>query len=252
MKKALLLVCSVAILALVAAGCGSKADQSELDLSNSTVYGQIQSIDGQEISLQLGKAEAATMGGVSAPGGANPATPTDNNAARPSTDSALSSDKQAADSAAGNEQPAADKQTAGSTDTATAPTLSANSATTHSGNASEANGPQGIGGKAYTFTANDNTVTIKVDDSAKITLADGSEGSLDDLKQGDVLEVVVGGNNQVASIKVLNIATEDMTKDNSSSTPAGSTESTTENNSEPAQGGAKEITKDSSSEKTEQ
>lgn len=58
----------------------------------------------------------------------------------------------------------------------------------------------------YTFNAKNKTAEIKLKD-VEVTLADGTVGSLSDLKVGDVIEVVVGNNNGIESIKVYSIST---------------------------------------------
>ena len=57
----------------------------------------------------------------------------------------------------------------------------------------------------YTFNAKNKTAEIKLKD-VEVTLADGTVGSLSDLKVGDVIEVVVGNNNGIESIKVYSIS----------------------------------------------
>ena len=57
----------------------------------------------------------------------------------------------------------------------------------------------------YTFNAKNKTAEIKLKD-VEVTLADGTVGSLSDLKVGDVIEVVIGNNNGIESIKVYSIS----------------------------------------------
>ena len=54
---------------------------------------------------------------------------------------------------------------------------------------------------SYTFTPGSKTARIDLK-GASVILADGSQGSLDDLKEGDIVEITVGENNQVETVTV--------------------------------------------------
>lgn len=68
------------------------------------------------------------------------------------------------------------------------------------------NGQTNNSQSTYTFNAKNKTAEIKLND-VEVTLADGTVGSLSDLKVGDVVEIVVGNNNGIESIKVYSIST---------------------------------------------
>lgn len=59
----------------------------------------------------------------------------------------------------------------------------------------------------YTFKANNKTAEIILNE-VTVTLSDNTTGSISDLKVGDVVEIVVGDNNTITSITVYNISEE--------------------------------------------
>ena len=69
-------------------------------------------------------------------------------------------------------------------------------------------GMKGRMGGSYTFKEGNETVTIDLGDTA-VSLADGTTGSVSDLKVGDVVSIVVDANNEVASVKVYSINTKE-------------------------------------------
>lgn len=62
--------------------------------------------------------------------------------------------------------------------------------------------------QTYTFKIKKGEASIAVGDCV-ITLADGSQGSLSDLKIGDVISITVGQNNEVTNITVYNIVEDE-------------------------------------------
>ena len=69
-------------------------------------------------------------------------------------------------------------------------------------------GMKGQMGGSYTFKEGKETVTIDLGDTA-VSLSDGTTGSVSDLKVGDVVSIDVDKNNEVASVKVYSINTEE-------------------------------------------
>ena len=72
--------------------------------------------------------------------------------------------------------------------------------------------PQGFPGQmdqnkktTYTFEKKSDTASIDVGD-VEVTLSDGSIGTVDDLKVGDVVQITVDGNNKVTSLTVYEIS----------------------------------------------
>lgn len=63
MKRVIALLCSVAMICLLAS-C-SKSSNSETDYSNQTLTGQVTSVDDTKVTLQLG--ELGTQGGMQRP-----------------------------------------------------------------------------------------------------------------------------------------------------------------------------------------
>ena len=59
----------------------------------------------------------------------------------------------------------------------------------------------------YTFKRKSGTATIDIKDIA-VTLADGTTGTIEDLKIGDVVKITVDDNNNVSSVTAFNVTSE--------------------------------------------
>ena len=172
MKKVLSCVLGTALLAMLLTGCGK---DSETNYSNQNVTGQVTAVDGSSVTLLLGemsenqKSEAPTV-------------------------------QQNSDGTAPSGAPSGD-----------APSGDAPSGGAPSGGAPSGDVPSGdvpSGGRAMSsFTAGEDSVTITITDSTVITVAgmgESTDGTIDDIKVGSILEVSFGSNNTVTSITVRN------------------------------------------------
>ncbi|NCB75014.1 MAG: hypothetical protein EOM51_09780 [Clostridia bacterium] len=184
MKKVLTCTLCAAILTLFLAGCGNN---SESDLSNSTVTGQVTAVDGNSVTLLLGElAEMPTAeppaveGSGEVPTGEAPA------------------------GGGSGEAPTGDAPSGG--DLGEAPTGGAPSGGS-SGEAPSGEAPAG-GGTMSGFTAGDKSATMTITDSTVITIESmgaSTAGTISDITVGSIVEVVFGDNNTVSSVTVRNL-----------------------------------------------
>ncbi|WP_294856088.1 hypothetical protein [uncultured Oscillibacter sp.] len=191
LKSTLSLVCVTGLMAMALAGCGSSggnsanptsaasnsANTSESSESGgSQIIGQVQSISDKTVTLLLGTMED---GGQGQAGG--PAQPAGSSA---SGEPIKPSDEGQAPSGS---QPSG-QQPGGQPD------------------GKQPGGGQPGGGK--TFVAGTETVFITIADDTAITvesISGETDGTIDDIKEGTVLDVVLGDNNTATSVIVKNI-----------------------------------------------
>lgn len=181
LKSTLSLVCVTGLMAMALAGCGSSggnsanptsaasnsANTSESSESGgSQIIGQVQSISDKTVTLLLGTMED---GGQGQAGG--PAQP-------------------AGSSASGEPIKPSDEGQA------------------PSGSQPSGQQPGGQPGDGKTFVAGTETVFITIADDTAITvesISGETDGTIDDIKEGTVLDVVLGDNNTATSVIVKNI-----------------------------------------------
>lgn len=181
LKSTLSLVCVTGLMAMALAGCGSSggnsanptsaasnsANTSESSESGgSQIIGQVQSISDKTVTLLLGTMED---GGQGQAGG--PAQP-------------------AGSSASGEPIKPSDEGQA------------------PSGSQPSGQQPGGQPGGGKTFVAGTETVFITIADDTAITvesISGETDGTIDDIKEGTVLDIVLGDNNTATSVIVKNI-----------------------------------------------
>lgn len=175
MKKLASLIC-VFTLMLTLVSCGQsemESSSASADAATTTVYGQVQSIDGQNVTLLLGTAQIATMSGA-APGngGSKPSGKPDSSAANRSTESPADSGGSSPDNSSGKKK----------------------------------NLPKGrFGGTSYTFTAGEEIERYVIPKSLSIQLSDGSSGTSSDLAKKDVIQLTLDANKGVTAVTQLRI-----------------------------------------------
>ncbi len=196
MKKALALICSAAV-ALSFAGCGSKTETTSTDLSEIT--GQVTEIDGTEITLQLGELNENSQ------------------SSQPPADKPSGSESQPSDSQAPPEKPnngnSDNTQTPhekpngeNNSDNQTPPNMLNNNSEKPSDNGNTPSDmPQNMPPKAgNAFTPSNDTITVDAE-NAEITIETGSEttdGTIDDIKENDILTLQIDENNSAKEITV--------------------------------------------------
>ncbi len=196
MKKALALICSAAV-ALSFAGCGSKTETTSTDLSEIT--GQVTEIDGTEITLQLGELNENSQ------------------PSQPPTDKPSGSESQPSDSQAPPEKPnngnSDNTQTPhekpngeNNSDNQTPPDVPNNNSEKPSDNGNTPSDmPQNMPPKAgNAFTPSNDTITVDAE-NAEITIETDSEttdGTIDDIKENDILTLQIDENNSAKEITV--------------------------------------------------
>lgn len=186
MTKKPIAVLGAALIALSLFGCSAKTSASTggKDYSNQTVTGKVTAIDGTSVTLQLGTLTSNTE----------------------SSDKNTSGAEKSENS--GSPTPAATAAESDSTVTASAIASTESSAPQSSDAPSgqAKNGEQSKNSKPHggsTFKAGDETLTITVGSSATITLGrSNSAGTISDIKVGDIVEVALGNNNTVTSVKI--------------------------------------------------
>ncbi|MCI2106521.1 MAG: hypothetical protein LKK00_07355 [Intestinimonas sp.] len=198
MKKELSLLCASALMITSLAGCGTSSSNAA-DYSNTTLVGQVQSINGQTVTLQLG--ELSQQQPPASDGQGPSGKPSDKSQTPPSGASAggQSSDSPNIDqndpSPTGSQQPP--EQPSGQ-----APSDGKQPSDQGEG----PGGPGGPGGGMTSFTAGNETATITISQDAVITIEgtgdQTSEGTMDDITTGAVLEIAVGEKNTVTSVTV--------------------------------------------------
>jgi len=175
MKKVLTCSLCAAILTLFLTGCGSN---SESNLSNTTVTGQVTAVDGNTVTLLLG--ELAEM-----PAAEPPAV-------------------EGSGEAPTGEAPSGEAPAGGGSGEAPSGEAPAGGG---SGEAPSGEAPAG-GGAMSGFTAGDESATMSITDSTVITIENmgaSTSGTVSDITVGSIIEVVFGDNNTVSSVTVKNL-----------------------------------------------
>jgi hypothetical protein len=189
-KKALAAVSASLMLFSLLSACGSvatdeaqsgenqTADTAYPDYINSTVAGQVQSIDGDVITLLLGDLSEAAMSG-----GAGGAPSGETRSGGAPSGGAPSGE------APSGEAPA-------QTDSGAAPEMPSNG---------DSSGGMVPGGQ--TFTAGDTTLTITITDESVIFVGDeNTAGTLEDIAEGDILSLTFDEEGKIESVTVLDLS----------------------------------------------
>ena len=220
-KKLIALGSALALLVTLLAGCGgssasaagtadaSSAASATAGADSDVIYGQIQSISGNTLTLLLGEADQAQMQGGSMPSGGGSA-PTGSGSA-PSGSAPTGGGSAPSGSAPSGSAPAGNGSApAGSADGSTPPAMPSGSGAADFGANGEA-ADKGMGGSLpYTFTAGEETLTLTVPDGLAVTLANGASGTVSDLAANDVLAVTLSSDGVTASaLTVLNVLSGD-------------------------------------------
>lgn len=195
LKSVLSLLCVTGLMAMALAGCGSSGAGSASAASaasnsantsgpsepdSSKIIGQVQSISDKTITLLLGTLEDGGQGRTG-----EPTQPADSGSS--STPSKPSPDAEQAPSGSQPSGQQPDSQQPGG----------------QSDGKQQPEGGQPGGGK--TFAAGTDTITFTVTDDTAITVESSSEetvGTIDDIKEGALLEVVLGEDNTAAAVTV--------------------------------------------------
>ncbi|MEA4912656.1 MAG: proline-rich domain-containing protein [Oscillospiraceae bacterium] len=198
LKKFLSIFLSM-VLMLSAVACGSAEDHS-----NSTLVGEVLSADGTTVTLQLGTLEQPSGGGDS-PQDAPPSgdgTQSEAPPEKPGDGSETAQSEGTAPSGDGTQGGTPPTQSGTQSETPPEKPGDGSETTQSEGAAPSGDGTQG-GGFGGVFTAGEETAKIDLK-GAEVTLADGSDGAVSDIAVGDILTVVVGDSNKVASATVEN------------------------------------------------
>ena len=202
-KRLLSLTCAAALVASLAA-CGASSSSSE-STAGSEVAGQILSIDGTSVTLQLG-----TLTENETPQGTPPDKPGDNSADSTTTDTQTPPEKPEGDNSSNDQTPPAkpdgDSTSESSSGDATAPeqpseNSSADGQTPPELPSGDGNAPSGMPGGS-SFTAGDESMTLDLADAA--LTKDGESISASDLAVDDVLTVTLDGSGKATAAEVVN------------------------------------------------
>ena len=205
MKKIGILLISLSLLIMMC-GCDAKIADNNVDYSGQTLKGQIDAIDKTTVNLTLGKLKENTDGGFNQGGTDGVGTPMDQGE-RPQMpegefsfgDGELPEDTEPFNGEERPELPEGMEPFNGE-ERPEMPEDKEDRPEPPEGVFPEQMGP-GEMTPSYTFTPGSKTVRIDIS-GASIILTDGSQGSLDNLKAGDIVEVKVGKNNQVETVTV--------------------------------------------------
>lgn len=230
------------VTALLLAGCTANKSAATTDYSNQTITGKITSIDGSEVSLQLGELSSSEQ---NQPMGTPPDQSSDSSSSdgtqqtppeKPDDDSTdtdgTTSPSQGQQNSDGSQQtppsmpsggtnsngqmPAPPDQSNGNSSDGSMPTppdQSSNSdGTQQTPPSMPGNAQMGGGGFGQEFTATDGTATIDLTNTTVST---------NDLEVGDVITVVFGDSNTISSVEVVNVSADA----GNGGTPGGQTQS---------------------------
>lgn len=238
LKNIFSVLCVTSLMAMALAGCGSSSNSttsaastpsssaSSNDLSNSEIVGQVQSINDKTVTLLLGELSSADQ---TQSGTANV----------PSNQSGDTSAASSADST----QPPAKGQPGGSAPSGTSNSASSSATGSGSGDSSQSapsgnppsgGQPNGQPGGGETFTAGTETVSITLSDDTAIKVENASgttDGTIDDIKQGSILDVTMGENSTVTTVIVKNAMATNTAAPDSTGTSTDSTSSSQSTNS---------------------
>lgn len=201
-EKALSLLCITGFMVTALVGCGSggtgttsaaatatdsAGSAGSSDYSSSEIVGQVQTVEDKTVTLLLGELTDAGQGQSGAPAG-----------------QANSSDSTGAAAPSG---PAAPTGTARPSATGEPSGGGQPSGPAPSGNQPSGGSPNGQpgGGKIFTAGTETKAITITDDTVIKVESASGeTDGSMDDIKEGAILEVTLGDNNTATAVTVKN------------------------------------------------
>lgn len=200
LRNTLSLLCAAGIMAMALSGCGDSASGAAAaspsastsgQVDASELIGQVQSVDGEAVTLLLGELSAGRADLPDGSGGAGAAAPAD-----------------AAQAPAGSEQPGGNAPADGAG--AESPALESGSSAAQSAPpdgqpSGKEPGGQPMGGAL--FTAGAQTAVVTVTDDTVIQVESGAgetAGSMEDIKEGAVLRVTADDQNTAVEILVRN------------------------------------------------
>ena len=183
-KRLLSFTCAAALLASLAA-CGASSSSTSTDEEDSTVTGQVLSIDGTTVTLQLGTLNENAGG---APHGTPPDKPDGSSDSGTDDQTPPAKPEDASDSTNAPEAPAGDAS--GSGNGQTPPEQP-------SGNGGDV--PSGMPGGS--FTAGDESMTLDLADAA--LTKDGETISTEDLAVDDILTVTLNASGKATTAEVV-------------------------------------------------
>ena len=228
LKKTLSILCGTSMIFVLLAGCGSNATNADTAAGSSAVsssaagkssgdseiIGQVQSVDGNTVTLLLGELSGPGKGqGGNRPTG-NPSG-ADNSSAQPPSGEPIG---QPSGSQQSDHQAATD-QSSGMSDTR--PEMPAGSGSSSSGSDSGKTMSGTRQHMAQSFTAGTETASVTLTDSTVIQIESASgktDGTKDDITVGSVLIVTEGTDGTASSVIILNIRQEG---DSASNTDTG-------------------------------
>ena len=209
-KRLLSLTCAAALVASLAA-CGASSSNSE-STAGSEVTGQILSIDGTSVTLQLG-----TLTENEAPQGAPPDKPDDTSSGSTSDNAQTPPEKPEGDNSSSADQtppakPDGDSTSESGSDDAAAPEQpsengSADGQTPPELPSGDGNAPSGMPGGS-SFTAGDESMTLDLADAA--LTKDDESISTSDLAVDDILTVTLDGNGNATAAEVVDTSSNGM------------------------------------------
>lgn len=210
MKRHAVSACLAALLLLSLAGCGANGSDSDsgntsgTDYSNSTVTAQVQSIDGGSVTAIVGELSERQGGGQGGPNGQN----TSGGAAGGPNLEGGQGDGTAPGGGDAPEPPDGDGQQPPELPDGGSGSDGVSGGAV--GGQAPEGAPEGGGPGRSVFTADGESISFAIPDSAVITLEsrDGSsEGSLSDIQVGSILEITFGDENTVAAVTVKSVPT---------------------------------------------
>ena len=208
-KRLLSLTCAAALVTSLAA-CGASSSSSE-SAAGSEVTGQILSIDGTSVTLQLG-----TLTENEAPQGAPPDKPDDTSSGSTSDNAQTPPEKPEGDNSSSADQtppakPDGDSTSESGSDDAAAPEQpsdnNSNGQTPPEMPSGDGNAPSGMPGGS-SFTAGDESMTLDLADAA--LTKDDESISTSDLAVDDILTVTLDGNGNATAAEVVDTSSNGM------------------------------------------
>ena len=203
-KRLLSFTCAAALLASLAA-CGASSSSTSTDEEDSTVTGQVLSIDGTTVTLQLGTLSENAGG---APQGTPPDQP-DGSSDSGTDDQTPPAKPEDASDSTGDAQTSPEQPSGGnSSDNANAPEAPAGDASGSGNGQTPPEQPSGNGGDApsgmpggSSFTAGDESMTLDLADAA--LTKDGETISTEDLAVDDILTVTLNASGKATAAEVV-------------------------------------------------
>ena len=203
-KRLLSFTCAAALLASLAA-CGASSSSTSTDEEDSTVTGQVLSIDGTTVTLQLGTLNENAGG---APQGTPPDKP-DGSSNSGTNDQTPPAKPEDASDSTGDAQTSPEQPSGGSvSDSTNAPEAPAGDASGSGNGQTPPEQPSGNGGDApsgmpggSSFTAGDESMTLDLADAA--LTRDGETISTEDLAVDDILTVTLNASGKATTAEVV-------------------------------------------------